>query len=93
MSIEDSAQDPRRLQKQALQRAKEAAQAKDPKTMLAALAESRILDGLRRRLDFSNWGGLIHHIDRDLIVGEAVDNFYQRVSAGEEIGHVSGWFS
>ena len=28
-----------------------------------------------------------------MIVGEAVDDFYRRVSGGEEIIQVSGWFS
>jgi DNA-directed RNA polymerase specialized sigma24 family protein len=93
MSVEDSIPDPKRLQQQALQRAKEAARAKDATGMLEALAESGIMDGLRRRLDFSDWGNLIHHIDRDEIVGKAVDEFYRRLTNGEEIAHVSGWFT
>jgi DNA-directed RNA polymerase specialized sigma24 family protein len=93
MSDEESVPDPKHLQQRALQRAKETARAKDPKGMLEALAESGILDGLRRRLDFSDWGNLIHHIDRDEIVGKTVDEFYRRLSTGEEISHVSGWLA
>jgi DNA-directed RNA polymerase specialized sigma24 family protein len=93
MSAEDSTPDPKQLQQQALERAKEAAKVKDVEGMLKELAQSGILDGLLRRLEFSDWGNLIHPIDRDEIVGKAVDDFYRRLSNGEEIGHVSGWFT
>jgi DNA-directed RNA polymerase specialized sigma24 family protein len=92
MGDEGDTQDQKRLQEHALQRAKEAAQAGDPKGMLEALVESRVMDGLRRRLDF-NWDPTIHPMDRDQIVGDTVDAFYAAVQRGDTISNVTAWLS
>ena len=79
-------------QKQSLEKAKVAAKVGDPKGMLEALVESRVLDGLRRRLDFA-WGNHIHPMDCDNLVGDTIDAFYAAVQRGEPIGNISAWLS
>jgi DNA-directed RNA polymerase specialized sigma24 family protein len=54
--------------------------------MLIALHESKVLDGLVRRLG-ARWRTL-HETDLDYIVGGAVDVFYQTVSGGKDIKNV-----
>lgn len=79
-------------QKTLVNEAKSSAQKGDAKGMLKAFAESRVLDGIRRRLDF-NWSESIHEMDRDQIIGDTVDAFYDAIQKGTSINDVSAWLS
>jgi DNA-directed RNA polymerase specialized sigma24 family protein len=60
--------------------------------MLEAFVESRVLEGLRRRVEYA-WGQHIHPMDCDMIVGETVDAFYAAANRGDAIRDVGGWLS
>jgi len=73
-------------QEGALQRAKDAVAAGDPKGMTVALYESGVLDGLVFRLR-GKWPDLAFD-DVDYAVGQAVDVLYQAVTRGDRVANL-----
>jgi hypothetical protein len=74
----------------ALDRARAAAAAGDAPGMLKALAESRILDGLTRRLE-RDWKETLDHEDRHAVIAAAVDALYDAVRRGERVIFIGGF--
>ena len=72
-----------------LERAQEAANRGDPFKMLEALAASRYLDGLRRRLQ-KQWGALPWS-EVDECIAQAVDAACAAVFEGRRIGILGAW--
>ncbi len=78
-------------QTELLEKARQAGAAGEVRAMLSALVESRILDGLNRRLQVhaSNRVGYeVHSDDVDLAIGYATDALFETLSDGEWVSNV-----
>lgn len=76
--------DSKEEQKEALERAKEAATRKDVRTFLQAINDSRLLDGAKRTLEAKYKGALDHERIHD-IISLSTDKFYEAASGGRKI--------
>jgi DNA-directed RNA polymerase specialized sigma24 family protein len=70
--------------------AREAAKRRDAKGMVAALYESKALDGLRRVFQ-DRWGGRASPSDVDDAVAKAVDGAYAKLAGGGTVTNLSSW--
>lgn len=75
---------------QLLEKAQQAVNRGDAVEMLEALAASRYLDGLTRRLQ-KKWGDALPQWEVDECIAEAVDAAFDTVFKGRQIGNLGAW--